>query len=441
MQHISKFFAPLIAFLLVSSVGTAQNIQLTKGYYINLKGEKTAGFFETEHLRANVLKIWASQTDKKGKTLDIADVEKVVLQRSEVDTVVLLTQIVTFQEQPEKIYLEYLLRGDVNLLRGVSKMEKDIFFIYSTNLPKIRRINGVHPKTFLFAYFPKCDDVKKAMKKEIMYDREELEQAIIQLSNCANPYLFTNRRTESAKIESLKDASFGFKRYVSLGLTTTAGFMKVSMEPLSGTTYKATSILTSYGANIQVNLTNRLSLSAGINYGSSTLSTADSVNILVSTNPYTTYRFKAVPQLSYKKIEYIPFELKYRFIRNNRKLEPIISIGGIINQTKSPTLQPKNGNFTKELLNPNLPPSWYSTEPPGIPSLRTLYKNRGLGGFVTLGLQRQINKSLAFSLGGKYTFAHEIMVTPPVGLEISHREVFNYVQRFDIYAHLLFTLK
>ena len=102
MQHISKFLAPLIALLLVSSVGTAQNIQLTKGYYINLKGEKTAGFFDLEYLRDNQVKIWSSQTDSKGKTLDIADVEKVVLERENNDSLVLLTQTVTFREQPKR---------------------------------------------------------------------------------------------------------------------------------------------------------------------------------------------------------------------------------------------------------------------------------------------------------------------------------------------------
>ena len=430
--------ATLTVLLLVSSVGTAQNIQLTKGYYINLKGEKTEGFFDVERLRDNHVKIWASKTDSKGKILDIANVEKVVLERSETDTIVLLTQTVTFQEQPEKIYLEYLLRGDVNLLRGVSKMEKDIFFIYSTNLPKIRRINGVHPKTFLFAYFPKCEEVKKAMKKEIMYDREELEQAIIQLSNCANPYLFENRRTEAAKIKSLKDASSGFKKYVSFGITTSAGFMKVSMDKLDGTTYRTKSLSPSIGINFQVHLTNRLSLSAGISYSVLALLPKDSVYALIPVNPYTAYEFKAYPTLSYNKIDYIPFEIKYRFIRNNRKIEPIVSFGGMVNQTKRPVLKDDNIVPRRVYITSNLPPDWYSNTPP---ALRNLANEVGLGAFATVGAQMAISKSLIFSLGAKYTFSKDVIVVPPTFIGETRRELFNNVQRFDIYAHLLFTLK
>lgn len=436
MQHIRRIIASLTFFLLFSSVLSAQNIQLTKGYYINQKGEKIIGFFDTEYLRDNNLKFWTSETDNKAKSLDIADVEKVVFQRENRDTLVLLTQTVTFQEKSQKIYLEYFLKGDVNLLGGVSQLEKDIFFIYSTKLPKIRRINGVNPKTFLFAYFPKCEKLKKTIR-EIYYERSSLEKAIRQLANCDNIQL---QSMESPKIKSVKDASYGLKRYISLGITGTGGYAFASMDPLDKLTFKAKSVSTGFGASLQVNLTNRLSLAVGVHYSTLTFSPSDSISGFTQTNAYTGYSFRAYPVLNYKKKEYIPIEIKYRFIRKNQKIEPIVSLGFMISQTINPQFIDDNKEVTKVLITQGLPPSWYSNEPPNL-ALRTLYGNKGFGAFATLGFKRQITDFFAVNCGAKYTLSNDIIVVPPSGLEIRKRELFNNVQRFDIYTHLLFTIK
>ena len=435
MQHISKFLAPLIAFLLVSSVLTAQNIQLTKGYYLNLKGEKTEGFFDLEYLRDNQVRIWSSKTDSKGKTLDIANVEKVVLERENNDSLILLTQTVTFREQPEKIYLEYLLRGDVNLLLGVSKLEKDIFFIYSTDLPKVRRINGVHPKTFLFAYFPKCDEVKKTMTKEIPYDRRYLEQAITQLANCGNP---SSNIPEFSKTKSVEDATFGFKRYISLGVTGTGGFAFPSMDKFEGTTFTGKSILTGFGFNVQVNLTNRLSYAVGFHSGFVQIVGKDILSKTISPDANTTFAFKGYPTISYKKAEFIPVELKYRFIRSGQKIEPVASFGAVISKTILPLYDYGKVSYERSVINAGQPST---STPPNLPILRSLRGNKGFGAFVTLGLQKQLNEHFAFSLGGKYSYSNDIIVVPPVYAKERERELFNGMHRFDIYAHLLFTLK
>ena len=435
MQHISKFLAPLIALLLVSSVGTAQNIQLTKGYYINLKGEKTAGFFDLEYLRDNQVKIWSSQTDSKGKTLDIADVEKVVLERENNDSLVLLTQTVTFREQPEKIYLEYLLRGDVNLLRGVSKLEKDIFFIYSTDLPKVRRINGVHPKTFLFAYFPKCDEVKKKMTKEIPYERKDLEQAITQLANCGNP---NQKSSELPKTKSVKDATYGFKRYLSFGVTGTGGYAFPSMDKFEGTTFTGKTFLTGFGFNAQINLTNRLSYSVAMHSGFVEVTAKDILTKSLRPDGNTTFRFKGKPTIGYFRADIIPIEIKYRFIRSKQKLEPVMTFGAMLNRTVTPLYAYEETSYERVVDNSSLPST---NTVPNTPSLRSLSGNRGFGGFVTVGLQRQFNKNLALSLGMKYTFSNDIIVVPPIYIDEREKELFNSMHRIDVYAHFLFTLK
>ena len=386
-----------------------------------------------EYLRDNQIKIWSSKKDSKGKILDIANVEKVILERENTDSLVLLTQVVTFQQQWQKIYVEYLLRGDVNLLLGVSKLEKDIFFISSTNLPNIRRINGVHPKTFLFTYFPKCDDVKKTMTEEISYDRVSLKQAITKLANCANQRL---QATELSKTKSVKDASFDFNRYISLGVTGASGYAFHSMDKFEGTTFTAKSILTGFGLNIQINLTNRLSYSAGFHAGFVQLVAKDMVTSSIWADLNTSFDFSYYSTISYRRTDFIPLELKYRFIKSRQKIEPIASFGVVINTTIAPLCDYGDVIYERIVFDPSKPSI---SVPPSLPLLTKIKGDRGFGMFVTLGLQRRLNEYCAVSLGAKYTHANDIIFMYDSAVVV--KELFNKVQRFDLYAHLLFTIK
>ena len=141
MQRVGKIICCSLLILFMSNILLAQKIEFPEGFYVNQKGQKIVGFFDLEGFRDNIITIRTSQDEKIGQPLVVDDVEKIVLEKGNKDSTVFLTQKLTYKGEEETIYLECLLRGGINFLRGFSKNEREVFYISSTALPTLRRIN------------------------------------------------------------------------------------------------------------------------------------------------------------------------------------------------------------------------------------------------------------------------------------------------------------
>lgn len=434
MQNIRKLVFCLTFFTLFFGRAIAQKVDLPKGYYVNQKGEKVEGYFDLELFRENIINIKESQDAANSKKLLVEDVEKIVLIKNEKDSSVIMTQNLIYKEQKETIYIEYLLRGAINLFRGFSKNENEIFYISSNDLPQIRRINKANPKTYLFTYFQKCDDVKRTIK-HVYYDKASLEQTVILFANCLN--------TNSNKIERLKDVKYDFSRHLSFGLKVLGGYVKPQMVDYFGAEFKPSSVSTGIGASMQLNITNRLSLATEFNYDKNSFKASDSMRLWLTGRYDSRFLFTNFLRVNYTKIEYIPVELKYSFPKEFRGLQQVISVGFIINKIINPQLSGKFGEYSDYVLNTAFPPRFALDEPPSPPlqSDELVGKNAGFGFFATAAVQKHLNNHVSLGLGAKYTIAKENMRINNNGKTPYDNSVFfPRVQRFDLYAHLLFTL-
>lgn len=434
MQNIRKTAFFLTLFILFVGKTIAQKADLPKGFYINQKGEKIEGYFDLELFRENRIKIKESQDAPSSKNLAIEDIVKIVLIKEEKDSSVILTQNLIYKEQKETIYIEYLLRGTINLLRGFSKNENEIFYISSKDLPQIRRINKANPKAYLFTYFQKCDDVKRSIK-QVYYDKSSLEQTIIFFANCLN--------TSANKVERLKNVKYDFSRHLSFGLKVLGGYVKPQMVDYFGAEFKPSSVSTGMGVNLQLNITNRLSLAIEFNYDKNNFKASDSMRIWLPGRYDSRFLFTNFLRVNYTKIEFIPLELKYSFPKELRGFQQVISVGFIMNKIINPQLSGKFGEYSDYVLNTAFPPRFALDESPlpPIQSDELVGKNTGFGFFSTVAVQKHLNNHISLGLGAKYTISKENMRINNNGKTPYDNSVFfPRIQRFDLYAHLLFTL-
>ena len=429
MQRVGKIICCSLLILFMSNILLAQKIEFPEGFYINQKGQKIVGFFDLEGFRDNIITIRTSQDEKIGQPLVVDDVEKIVLEKGNKDSTVFLTQKLSYKGEEETIFLEYLLRGGINFLRGFSKNEREVFYISSTALPTLRRINKSNPKAFLFTYFQKCEDAKWQIK-EVYYDKTSLEQALFVFARCL--------KTKTNKVVRLKDVKYDFKRQFSIGAKVIGGYLLPKSADYFGTKFKSNSATKGIGFNLQLSITNRISLSTEFNFEANSMTVKDSVNLWLSGGYGSKYLFQSQPIITYKKFEYIPLELKYAFPKEIRKYKPVVSLGFILNKIIEPEMTGQFGAYSEAVLNPYLPPH-FTTVPPIPSSGRFLEDRNGFGVFTSMSLQRAVNKVLSYGFGFKYTLSKE-----NIGLSVWTSENTNYfplAHRLDLFGHLLFTIK
>lgn len=400
---------------------------LPKGYYINSKGEKIKGFFDLEFVRQNNIKF--SEVDKtlSSKKLPIENVEKVVLEKENGDSIVILTQNLVFNGVKERIYIQSLLKGEVNLYQGFSAKENEIFFINSTNLPGIRRINKSDPKSFLSVYFKDCDKEKWRIEN-VYYNATSLTTMIRQLSNCFS--------TDNQTLVSGSTVSYEFKKAFSVGVNANAGIFNPSFSSdYVDKIFKANSFSGGYGLNLECSLSNRISFSIGFNTSYNRITTTDSIEQWKrGVSNYTRFSFKALQTIKYQKTEFTPIEFKYRLLRQNQKFVPIFSLGLSYNKLSHTTLE---GEFSKTYSTYVLPyPGTPAGDPPAAPSVDKLIGKRGYSCFATAALQKNINKDFTLRAGVKYSYSKESIYKTD---GISEGLYFDKVHHFDGFGQLLYT--
>jgi hypothetical protein len=406
----------------------AQKVTFSKGYYVDMKGEKVKGYFNLDFIRQNLVKISNSEDIVTGKNLDIKDVFKIVIKNENQDSAFFLTHNIEFNGVNEKVYLEYLLIGDVNLLRAFSKQEKEIFFISSKKVPEIRRINKSDPKTFFLIYFKDCKDANWKIK-DVYYEKSSLELAISQISDCIG---------KSRKVD-IKDGRVRIKRPLSIGMKTSVGTLKPKLEnEYFGSTFKPHSRSAGFGFNLQWSVTNFLTLSTEFNTSWNTIKSTDSIGRWMEGRWYSQYLFRAKPLITFQKREIIPIEIKYYWHRKNEKFIPVFSIGLIYNKLIAPKFDGDfNANYSDYKLSPDYPPHFGLSDKPVAPHTAEVYGKVGFGYFGTAAIQKPLNKSLSFALGFKYTYSREtLFFKDNTGYETNF---LNKVNRFDVFAHLLYT--
>ncbi len=435
MRSIRRLIVCLTFFNFFLVKLNAQKIELPNGYYINQKGKKVTGFFDMELFRLNIIKIKETQIDVKSQTIVIDDVKKIVLENGKNDSTVILTEKLTYKGQEEIIYIDNLLRGDINLFRGFSKNENELFFISSKELPVIRRINGSDPKAFLFTYFPKCEDVKQKIKG-VYYDKTSLERAISLFAECS--------KSKFNRVERIKYVGFDFKKYFSVGIK---GIGSIARPKILNNYYEgkyiSNSIAPGFGISFQLNVTNRLSISTEFNSTiNNSMKSADSLGRWINGEWESKFLFKAVPILSYRKIEYVPFEVKYQLLKNVQKFESIVSLGFILNKIVSPKMEGEFSNYSRYELSPTYPAAFGLKNPPKRPSLDKLDGYGDIGFFVTAAIQKPLSKLITLGLGLKYTYSKEnIKLYRTDSFEPYHVDFLNTVHRYDLFTHLLFTFR
>ena len=435
MQNITRIVICFTLFNLISSALNAQTIVFPRGYYINQKGKKTTGFFDMELFQENKITLKNSQDDA-GQVLEIEDVVKIVLEKAAKDSTLIFVEKLSFNGQEEKVYIEYILRGGVNLLHGYSKNEKEIFFITSTALPTLRRINKSDPKTFFFTYFPKCADLKSQIS-EIYYDRGSLEQAILLFAKCSKAKI-----SKVGRPKPIEFVKYEFERHFSVGVKALSGYWHAKTNNYYDAQFKAITPH-GFGANVQLSVTNRFSISAELNYTSNTLSVSDSIRLWLQGAYESRFYYTSFPKITYNRLEIVPIELKYVFSKLNRKIQPVVSSGLIFNKITNPKLEGGQfGKYKAFMLNPAFPPRFTVDNPPVPAVLGDLIGDAGgFGIFVTAAAQWQVNKSVAFGLGLKYTLSRERMYLGNTNGILTDDNFFSNIQRLDAFAHLLFTIK
>lgn len=410
---------------------SAQKIEFNKGYYLNQNNEKIYGYFDLELFRENSIVMKNAMADVKSTKLDINTVQKIVLEKGEKDSSVFITTFLTYKGTTEKIYLEHLIKGDVNLLRGFSKNEKELFFITSVLYPDLKRINKSDPQAFLFTYFSKCnkDNIKI---KSVFYNQTSLTEAIERLASCS----------DYKRSEKIDFVQYDFFKKFSIGVKAFGGTVNSQINSsYFKEEFKTRSVSKGGGLSFQFNATNRIILSTGIEYFTNHLTATDSLTKELVGEWTAKFRFKTLPEVSYSKINFVPIEIRYQFLGEKYKFQPNFSLGFNISKTSKLQYTGEfNKNYTVE-YSPSYPSSWV-TKVPNTPQLEPIVGSRGVGLFVSAGAKRQFNKHFALNLGFRYMFNQENIQTYTVtNFDEIKTNFINKVHYPSLYAQLIFSFK
>jgi hypothetical protein len=434
MYNHLNFKHLLLSLILLSGITKlmAQKVDFQKGYYVDVNNQAHHVFFDLDFLRQNRLEIKQSITDKKSIPLSINDVEKIILENGDKDTAIILTQKLNFKGQIEKIYIEYLLKGKVNLFRGFSEKENEVYYISSNELPDIRRINKANPRAFLMVYFKNCK-VAESKIRQVYYDHTSLSQAIGKLSDCSDSIASPNQTKYKVR----------FNKSISLGITGTVGIIQPSIETnYFGSPIKVNSFSSGFGLNIQFNISNRLSIVTGFSYLQNNIVAKDSIGEQVKGDWGSNFLYKTKYDMDYSYLELTPIEVKYRWQIENKSIIPVFSLGIIYNKTISPVFKNSfDKTYSEYIQSPAFPFDWGLRNPPPPPVVNELIGREGkIGMFFTIGVQKQFNKKLSLEVLGKYTYTGEHVDIKALGFtEYFPFEFLTNSKRYSLMTQLIYT--
>lgn len=354
---LKAHYAFAFVFFYILQAGFAQDSK-GKGYYIDTKKNPIKGYFDLEFLNNNVVRFRGLENNSSSELLPIENVERIVLEKENGDSSVILTQKIYEKGKEAKIYLEYLQKGQINLLRGYAQSEEQSFFISTDELPELRKINRADPKLFLFTYFPNCEEAKRRIS-DVYYNRWSIEFALRQFALCTHKKMEDEYRVSTKVLR---------KKPISLGVSTAGGIFK----PYFGTGYysnapfKLMSQTFAGGINAQMRVFQNYSIGIAYNFIKSTIQTTDGTSLA-----------KNLTNIQYNRHEFIPLEIKYHIEREKSSWSYTVSMG---------LAGGKQYNF--KLNN--------STD-----SAKTMTIKKTQGFFATGAVCKNLNKTCSIELGAK----------------------------------------
>lgn len=392
----------IVAFLvtiLFNQAVFAQKSGAGQGYYVNSKGEKVQGVFDLEFINNNSVRFKDLKQDAVSRLLPINEVEKIVVFTENKDSSVILTQKLVFNGTEEKIYLQYLQKGEINLFRGYSKIENQVFYISTNDLPDLRKINRADPKQFFTVYFKGCEETKRKIT-EVLYERTSLELALRQYAECSHKSMAEQSK---AKTQVLK------KKPISVGFAVQGGLFKPDLGAgyYKEAPFKLISSSTGLNVNLQMEIFDGYTLSCGYNY---------SFSKMVTTN--STVLYPNIKKIGFNKSDFVPIELKYKYQKEPQKIGYGVSFGFLASRISNFKIDGKD-----------------------IPKT-TITKGSGL--LATVGINKQLSKLLTLECGVKYTMSFVVIVPPDSYLpkyNPNDEVLLSNIQNFDAFARLLVNLR
>ena len=391
MQSSKKFILWFTFFNLFLALN-AQKIIYEQGYYVSKSKDTISGFFDIENLNYNRITFSSDKDMKASKKLYPTDVEMVKLS----DNRTILPKILTFEGVEEPIFVMTILSGDVNLFKGISKKEGDVFYINAVDRPDLKRINKTDPKLFFQVYFNKCKNTK--LYDVRYYDASSLKFAVINYSrDCYG----STASTTGTKLPLIRAFNVGLTSSVNL-FNTKDAYSNLSDE-------FENQVNVNYGLKMRFDVSNSVSIGVGLAFQNKTFASKKEYLSSFwsyqgeSYYAYTTYKASCTTLQ-------IPIELTYRFYNVKSAYIPFIAVSYSI-------CEPYNLRASQEastIVNINGPGSFVlNAQNTGLPQPR-LQLNNGpepvsyYAASVKVGVIKSLSKNRLLEFGLVYSYDSEI---------------------------------
>lgn len=319
-------------FLFLLNTLNAQNMHLSKGYYISVNKDSVNGYF---YLNENDIKFNKENSTVSMQTLNPSNVQKIEYENGNSDVKILSYQLVN-KKDTQNLFIRSIVDGRINLFRGFTNDVGEVFFISCQDNPVIRRINKTDPKAFLSVYFGECSKING----EIRYDFSSLLYAINKYEKC-------KYGSNTLVVNTLKK-----QISLSVGVNLNGWSDDPEVTEWFGGKYKKTFIM-GKGLTLNLNLGSRISFGTGISFYHKTLATSENITRItyVSSDsriwpgePAYTIRFNSPIEMGYDVVS-VPLEISYKFYRASKRFIPSFSIGSSLLFYTNMQL---NKDFTKD---------------------------------------------------------------------------------------------
>ena len=368
------FIFYVTSFLAIFSLTTlSAQINLSEGYYVGLKKDTVYGFFDFDGLAMHKVFFYTSKKASTSRKLTPDDVRQI-----ETTDKSIWTFVYSFKEQKQALFISKYVDGNISLYKSTSMNpeESDVFFISTSNMPLIRKINAINPKVFLNTYFKNCE---LGASFSVKYAENSLLTAMAEISKCAYPNVESTKNTAKKPKFTL---NVGFQTAFFMNKSKIKGWLndqplRTNFDPLLGTVLK-------------FNFSNSFKFHTGVNYFRRHLKGVDSTQVYTSYSVISgwVYRTDRPLEIVTDFIE-IPIALHYEFNKKNPVYIPQLILGASILipvKTKYETYFNGLGKYTD--------------------NSQGLYKSSGINPsfFVGGGIKKVLQNKSSIELNLKYTF-------------------------------------
>lgn len=299
---------------------TGQSAAYLPGHYLSPAGESIRGYFNFENLSFNSVRFSPNQSAYGTVLLDPKTASRIEAN----DGTLVLSETLSFQGDTESIFIVRVLEGDINLYLGASKAQGELFFLNTSDVPAIVKINKRSPRTFLEGYFPGCD-----YRSTIPYNEASLIKALKKFHACRYP---TSRDFAPALPgnRQKKAIAIGLKGGWQFGESRINGWFQEASIPMQGP---------GVGALLRVQFSNHVSLFSGVSvvyenyrwHGHFTAHRNDA-----------DYFYQADLQFGYHFAE-IPIGVDYRFRTAHRWMPHVFAGFALLTSVRNPEVQGSYG--------------------------------------------------------------------------------------------------